>query len=170
MRPLTNLQSMENKTGRKKPRINLQLKIKGEKSMFEENELEQIKMRKIQAMLTAAEKTKHQANSQPITLNDNNFNSTVQSHELLVVDFWAPWCGQCRMVGPVIEQLAAEYAGKARFGKLNVDENQMIASAFEVMSIPTIIVFYKGQPVERIVGAYPKTQIETRFKRYLRSY
>ena len=71
------------------------------------------------------------------------------------------------MVGPVIEQLASEYAGKVAFGKMNVDENQIIPSNFGVMSIPTIVVFHHGQAVDRIVGAYPKAHIEAIFKRYI---
>jgi thioredoxin 1 len=128
--------------------------------MFEDNELEQIKQRKIQAM-------QNQATSHPLTVTDANFEATVKANPLLVVDFWAPWCGPCRMVGPVIEQLAAEYAGKVTFGKMNVDENQLVPSSFSVMSIPTIVVFRNGVAVERIVGAYPKAQIEAAFKRYI---
>ena len=134
--------------------------------MFEDNELEQIRLRKIQAMLDQADHTK-QVNNHPLTITDNNFDNTVKTNALLVVDFWAPWCGPCRMVGPVIEQLAAEYAGKVAFGKMNVDENQTVPSSFGVMSIPTIVVFHHGQAVERIVGAYPKAHIEATFKRYI---
>jgi thioredoxin 1 len=134
-------------------------------TMFEDNELEQIKQRKIQAMLNQAEQK--QVNIHPLNVTDANFNETVKSSPLLVVDFWAPWCGPCRMVGPVIEQLAAEYAGKVAFAKMNVDENQTVPSSFSVMSIPTIIVFRNGAAVERIVGAYPKAHIEAAFKRYI---
>lgn len=134
--------------------------------MFEDNELEQIRLRKIQAMLDQ-EDSRKQVNNHPLTLTDDNFHNAVKAHELLIVDFWAPWCGPCRMVGPIIEQLAAEYAGKATFGKMNVDENQMVPSRFGVMSIPTIVVFHRGKAAEIIVGAYPKAHIEAAFKRYL---
>jgi thioredoxin 1 len=137
--------------------------------MLEQNELEQIRMNKIRAILEAAAKPQKQVSKQPIILNDSNFAKTVKDNELLVVDFWAPWCGPCRMVGPVIEELAAQYAGRVTFGKLNVDENQTVPSSFAVMSIPTIIVFHMGKAVERIVGAQPKRQIEAVFKRYIRS-
>jgi thioredoxin 1 len=134
--------------------------------MFEDTEIEQIKLRKIQAMVNQAEHPK-QVNTHPLAITDTNFQETLKANPLVVVDFWAPWCGPCRMVGPVIEQLATEYAGKVTFGKMNVDENRNVPSSFAVMSIPTIIVFHHGQAVQRIVGAYPKADIEATFKRYI---
>ena len=134
--------------------------------MFEDNELQQIRLKRVQAMLDQADHGK-QVNNHPLNITDDNFDNTLKTNSLLVVDFWAPWCGPCRMVGPVIEQLAAEYAGKVAFGKMNVDENQKVPSNFGIMSIPTIVVFHHGQAVERIVGAYPKTHIEATFKRYI---
>jgi thioredoxin 1 len=161
VRPLSKLQRLENKRSNKKS-------LKGPEGtpMSEDTELEQIKLRKIQAMLDQAVKTK-QTNNYPLTLTDENFDKTVKTNALLVVDFWAPWCGPCRTVTPVIEQLAAEYAGKAAFGKMNIDENQKVPNTFGVTSIPTIVVFHNGKAVERIVGAYPKTHIEATFKKYL---
>ena len=135
--------------------------------MYQENELEQIRLRKIQAMLDAAKKGQAPVAKQPIILTDSNFSGAVSANELLVVDFWAPWCGPCRMVGPIIEALSAEYTGKASFGKMNVDENQVVPSSFGIMSIPTIIIFNHGKEVERLVGAYPKAHIEAILKRYL---
>ncbi len=135
--------------------------------MYEENELEQIKLRKIQSMLEAAKKCQTPIAKQPIILTDNNFSASVEANELLVVDFWAPWCGPCRMVGPIIEALSAEYTGKAAFGKMNVDENQVVPSSFGIMSIPTIIIFNHGKEVERLVGAHPKAHIEAMIKQYL---
>ena len=134
--------------------------------MFEENELEQIRLRKIQSMLEQAV-SKKAVDSHPINVTDENFQNTLKAHELLVVDFWAPWCGPCQMVGPIIEQLTAEYAGRVTFGKMNVDENQTVPSDFGVMSIPTIVVFHQGKAVKTIVGAYPKAHIEAAFKSYL---
>jgi thioredoxin 1 len=135
--------------------------------MYEENELEQIRLRKIQTMLDAAKKSQTSVEKQPIILTDSNFQAAVKANELLVVDFWAPWCGPCRMVGPIIEALSAEYTGKAAFGKMNVDENQVVPSSFGIISIPTIVIFNHGKEVERLVGAYPKAHIETMIKRYL---
>ena len=134
--------------------------------MAEEYALDQIRLRKIQAMLDQA-KNSGEASSQPMTVTDDTFHKSVQTHDILVVDFWAPWCGPCRMVGPIIEVLSAEYAGKAAFGKMNVDQNQVVPSRFGIMSIPTIIIFSHGKEVERIVGAYPKTHIDALIRRYL---
>jgi thioredoxin 1 len=134
--------------------------------MFEDNELQQIRLRRVQAMLDQADHGK-QVNNHPLNITDDNFDNAITTNSLLVVDFWAPWCGPCRMVGPLIEQLAIEYAGKVAFGKMNVDENQMVPSNFGIMSIPTIVVFHHGQAAERIVGAYPKIHIEATFKRYI---
>ncbi len=134
--------------------------------MSQDKEVEQIRLKKIQSMLNQANSA-NQVSTHPLTLTDGNFDNIVKSTALLVVDFWAPWCGPCRMVGPVIEQLASEYSGKVNFGKINVDDNQMVARSFGVMSIPTIVVFQRGQEVERIVGAYPKTHIEAIFKKHM---
>jgi thioredoxin 1 len=139
----------------------------GVNGMYEENELEQIRLKKIKVMLDTAAKGHSAFSKQPIILTDENFSTTIAGNELIVVDFWAPWCGPCRMVGPVIEELASQYSGKVTFGKMNVDENQTVPSSFGIMSIPTIVVFHKGKPVERIVGAYPKTEIEAVFRRYM---
>jgi thioredoxin 1 len=135
--------------------------------MYEENELEQIRLRKIQIMLETAKKSQTPVEKQPILLTDGNFPAAIKANELLVVDFWAPWCGPCRMVGPIIEALSAEYTGKAAFGKMNVDENQVVPSRFGIMSIPTIMIFNHGKEVERLVGAYSKAHIEAMIKRYL---
>ncbi len=83
----------------------------------------------------------------------------------VVVDLWAPWCGPCRMVAPVVEELAAEFAGRVRVAKLNVDENPATASRFHVQSIPTLLVLKGGKEMERIVGVQPKTAIVQRLQR-----
>jgi thioredoxin 1 len=136
--------------------------------MTQDNELEQIRLKKIQAMLDEAEHKK-QVDKHPISITDSTFQSIVNTNELLVVDFWAPWCGPCRIVGPIIEQLALEYAGRVTFGKMNVDENRAVPGSFGIMSIPTIVVFHQGKVVETIVGAYPKSHIEAVFKSYLKT-
>ena len=134
--------------------------------MHEENELEQIRQKKLKAMLDSATNGDTSI-KQPIILTDGNFSTAISDNELIVVDFWAPWCGPCRMVGPIIEELAAQYSGKVKFGKMNVDENQTVPSSFGIMSIPTIIVLHNGKLVERMVAAYPKSQIEAILRRYM---
>ncbi len=138
-------------------------------TLSEDKELNQIKKEKIAQMLEHAEAEKCASIplDKPITLRDSNFNSEVAKHKLMVVDFWAPWCGPCRMVGPLIEQLASEYAGKVAFGKVNVDEEMMVAQSFGVQSIPTLIVFKNGNAVDVIVGACPKSAIEAKFRSHM---
>ncbi|HDT9055651.1 TPA: thioredoxin, partial [Staphylococcus pseudintermedius] len=90
-----------------------------------------------------------------IEVKDSNFDEQIQSGVKLV-DFWATWCGPCKMIAPVLEDLAVDYEGKADILKLDVDQNQATAAKFEVMSIPTLIVFKDGQPVDKVVGFQPK--------------
>jgi thioredoxin 1 len=95
-------------------------------------------------------------------VSDTNFEQEVlKSEQPVLVDFWAPWCGPCRMVAPVLDQLAEEMKGKVRVAKLNVDDNQRIASQFRVSSIPTFILFKGGMPADRMMGAMPKSAFES---------
>ena len=99
------------------------------------------------------------------TLTDATFDDEVsKSATPVIVDFWAPWCGPCRMVGPVIDQIAEEHADKVSIGKLNVDENPGTAGKYGIMSIPTIILFKDGQPAKKVIGARSKADFEREFE------
>ena len=102
------------------------------------------------------------------TFTDNNFKDQVlESKTPVVVDFWAPWCGPCKMVSPIIEELAKDYEGKVVVGKLNVDENQQTAGQYGVMSIPTVMVFKNGKPVQSMVGAQGKQSYKAEIDKVL---
>ena len=136
----------------------------------EDEELERIKLKKLRELLKASEKrgqTKEQILNKPVKLTDNGFNEFIKSHSLVVVDCWAPWCGPCLYVAPVIEELARDYAGKISFGKLNVDENPKVAMQYGIMSRPTLLVFKNGKLVDRIIGAMPRQLLEPRITRHL---
>ena len=96
-----------------------------------------------------------------LKITRENFENEVMKSDIpVLIDFWAPWCGPCRMMGPIIEQLAEEYEGKAKVGKVNVDEEGELSQAFGVMSIPTIVLIKDGKVVKQAVGARPKTEVE----------
>jgi thioredoxin 1 len=98
--------------------------------------------------------------SKPVEIDEAGFGEFVQAGVPVLVDFWAPWCGPCRMVAPVVDELADEYDGKVNFGKVNVDDNPKIASQYGVMGIPTLIVFKDGKPLANIVGFRPKDELK----------
>lgn len=94
-------------------------------------------------------------------VTDHNFQAEVLESDVpVLVDFWAPWCGPCRMVAPVVEEIAQEKAGQLKVVKLNTDENQQTSISYNVLSIPTLIVFKNGQEAKRVTGAYPKKRLE----------
>jgi thioredoxin 2 len=106
--------------------------------------------------------------NKPLTITDTNFSSTVQASPLpVLLDLWAAWCGPCRMIAPIIEQLAAELSGKILVGKLDVDSNPQTASRFGVQSIPTLLIINDGREVDRLVGAQPKQAILQRLQRFM---
>lgn len=100
-----------------------------------------------------------------VILTDKNFESEVlKSKDVVLVDFWAPWCGPCRMLEPIVEELAKDFEGKAKVGKVNVDESPQTAGQYGVMSIPTIIIFKDGNPTETFVGVQPKEVLADKLK------
>jgi len=98
----------------------------------------------------------------PVEVTDDSFEREVLSHPgAVLLDCWAPWCGPCKMVAPVLDQLASEYSGRVKIAKLNVDENPATASRYGIRSIPTMLIFKKGNQIDRLVGALPKQEIES---------
>ena len=98
-----------------------------------------------------------------IEINDKDFEQQVLKSSLpVVVDFWAPWCGPCRMIGPIVEKLSEEFKGKLKFCKVNVDENQQLAQKYKVMSIPTLIFFKNGQLIDQSMGAVPEKTLRSK--------
>ena len=105
-----------------------------------------------------------------IELNDNNFDTEVlKSNIPVMVDFWADWCGPCKMLGPTVEAVADQFAGKVKVGKLNVDENTSSAARYNIRGIPTLLIFKDGQIKEQLVGTQPKSVIEKTLNKYLNS-
>ncbi len=104
-----------------------------------------------------------------VLLNDANFEQEVlHSNVPVIVDFWAEWCAPCRIIAPIIEELATEYEGKLKVGKLDVDNNPQVSMKYSIRSIPTLLIFKDGEPVEQIIGAVPKQNILEKLQPYLK--
>jgi thioredoxin 1 len=104
----------------------------------------------------------------PLLLNDENFKKEVlDSNEPVLVDFWATWCGPCKAIAPIIEQITEEYSGKLKVGKLDVDANPKISTDYGIMGIPTILLFKNGKIVEQVVGAVPKNYLITKINKHI---
>lgn len=103
-----------------------------------------------------------------VLLNDSNFEQEVINSDVpVLVDFWAEWCAPCRLIAPLVEQLAEEYQGKLKVGKLDVDNNPQVSMKYSIRSIPTLLIFKNGEPVEQIIGAVPKQTIVEKLAPYL---
>ena len=126
------------------------------------DELDRIRKKKMEELMRKMVK--------PIKLTSSNFDEVINANENVVVDFWAEWCGPCKILAPIIEELAKEYAGKVVFGKLNVDEARDIAIDFGISAIPTLIFFKRGKPVDALVGVLPKGEIKRWIDRILSTY
>jgi thioredoxin 1 len=123
------------------------------------------RMKKLQQIVN--EKELLENIKEPLNLDDSNFAQTINKYPLLLVDFWAPWCGPCRMMSPIIDQVGKEYIGKLVVGKVNVDENPNISGQFGISSIPTLILFKRGQVVNNIIGSVSKSRIDEMVKMHL---
>lgn len=136
-----------------------------------DKELKDIKEKKLEELkkryMTGGKNMDESLPDAPVTITDADFDEAVKKYTTIVVDCWAPWCGPCRMVGPVIEELAKEMQGKVVFGKLNVDENPVISAKHQIMSIPTLLFFKNGELIDKFVGAMPKAELKQRLDNYL---
>lgn len=112
-------------------------------------------------------KKKESQKRKPKNLTTLTFLKEIRKPGIRIIDCWAPWCGPCRYLSPIIEELAQKYSGKISFGKLNVEENKELAMKAGIMSIPTLLVWKDGQLIERLVGAIPKDKLEEKLKEYL---
>ena len=123
--------------------------------MSEDPEIAKIMQKKLEEML----KQKNEPKIEPgiIDLNASNFDKVISAENPTLVDFWAEWCGPCKMIGPVVEELASEYAGRAVVGKVDVDNNPAVSAKFGIRSIPTLLVFKRGEVVDKQIGAVPKS-------------
>jgi len=133
--------------------------------MKKDEELERIRAKKLKEFLEKGEKQKRE---DIVTLTSSSFDKFLKNTNLpVLVDFWAEWCMPCRIMAPVMEELARDYAGKTVFARVNVDENPEVASRYVIMSIPHFIIFRNGRPTERIVGAVGRGPLEEALKKHL---
>lgn len=131
------------------------------------DELEEIRKRKMQELMSRYKVAGRSMLDSPIHITDSDFESLVQKYPLMVIDCWAAWCGPCRMLAPIIDELAKDYAGRVVFGKLDVDENPRTAMNFRIMSVPTLLIIKNGKLVDQIVGAVPREYIESKLRKHV---
>ena len=133
------------------------------------DDLEKLKENKLKDAMKRIKKEEKTTEwpKRPMEVNDSNFNEVVQRYPLAVVDCWADWCAPCRMIAPVLESLANDYFGKIVFGKLNVDANPRITGQYNIMSIPTLLIFKNGKIVDQAIGAMPRQMLEEKIIKHL---
>lgn len=134
------------------------------------DELDDIRKKKMEKMMSEQNKPsipKIEYPSKPVIVTDSTLDAALNQYPLLIVDCWAEWCGPCRMIGPIIEDLAKEMSGSAVFGKLNVDENMQTSNKYRISAIPTLLVFKEGKLLDKLVGAYPKATLAGKIQKYL---
>jgi len=127
-------------------------------------ELEQIGEKNLKQM---PEREHRQQPEAPIVVTDTTLPQIINEYPMVVIDCWAQWCAPCHMIAPVIEELARDYAGKIIFGKLNTDENSMSADKYDIMGIPTLLVFKNGKLVDQVVGSMPRQELEPKITKNL---
>jgi len=134
------------------------------------NEIEEIRKRKLEELkkryINRGSKMNENFPNIPIKITDADINENIKKYPNLVIDCWAPWCGPCIMIGPIIKDLAKELHGKVVFAKLNVDENQVTSIKYQIMSIPTMLIFKNGNLVDKIIGAMPKNELKQKLTTY----
>ncbi len=134
------------------------------------NQLEEIRKRKLEELkkqyMNRGSKMNENFPNTSIKITDADINENIKKYPNLVIDCWAPWCGPCRMIGPIIEELAKEMQGKVVFAKLNVDENQATSIKYQIMSIPTMLLFKNGDLIDKFVGAVPKEELKKKLTIY----
>jgi len=138
--------------------------------MGEEKELKRLRQQRLRKLMKEIKEIKNGSGllrDKPVKVTNATFIKITQNHPLVVIDCWAAWCGPCRMIAPIIAEMARDFSGRILFGKLNVDENPDIARQYQIMSIPTLLVFKNGKLVERIMGAMPRHVLEPKIITYL---
>jgi len=131
------------------------------------DELERIRERKMQELLSRHNQAGKNMLNSPVHVTDSDFESLIQKYPLMVIDCWATWCGPCRMLAPLIDELARDYAGSVVFGKLDIDENPRTAMNFGIMSVPTLLIFKNGKLVDQIVGVVPRDYVESKLRKHM---
>lgn len=134
------------------------------------DELEEIKKKKMEKIMSEMNKPPApsiELPDKPVVVTDATIDAVASQYPVFILDCWAQWCGPCRMIGPIIEQLASELKGKAVFGKLNVDENMQTANKYRISAIPTLMIFKNGKLIDKLVGAYPKPALAAKILKFL---